>query len=934
MILLGLIVPAAGATISLTGSADWLVADGADSKELTVQVLDENKTPLSGCTVALSVDPTLGRISPAVVTAGASGTATATFTTSTTSGAATITARAGEAQATFEQQIDHDHPYRIRHLHYDSEVTAGDTTTITLGLADRHGNAVDNRNDAETVHFIVGSVNDDAAFIDEGVPVHELERTVDAMGNISVSLRTGHIAGENIVRITARPGSIERYISIRGLPTGHPAAITASVRPHDDPIPYQPADRRSTFTVSFTLSDPWGNPAAGRDLRVSTSLGEGEILTTNGRGEVAFTYGPKDTTGRVTITATAIDNQSVTASKTVEFVHTDPVDMLLSANPQSMPSRDVDPTSHSEVRAKVVDIKGNPVAGETVKFEITSSTSAPSGQAGEPRLETSSAITDEEGYATTPFHPGTFMTDRKAPGWSAAAKGTATVRATWGDVTRDISLTWMNYPYLSVETSVSSPRINVTDTVDVTVRLKGDGWALRPDPIDVVLVMDRSGSMSLDNPSRISSAKGAAKVFVAEMDPSRDRIGVVSYNSSASCDLRLTSDYSSVNKTIDDLRPSGFTATRKALYTAIQEMIARRSQGAVHAVILMSDGEYNHYGDPLARGNGNPNKHDWWTTREDYTILSGLEPDQQNMAVYAAEKNIRLYMISFSDDIGEGKATWETMDILAGATGGRHYHAATGDDLARIYTEIAGELKTEAGVNTVMNLDFSAIQVNGEDRVGSDVFSYVPRTAIKSWIGNEIILHCTRDDTPSWTASPPNLSFDIGTVRLGQTWEATFRLRALAGGNANIFGPRSTITFNDGAGELGLPTTLITAVPDLTDTGLRYGTLHLTDPRYTCPEPVRDILTAAWDVAYTGFLTVTEVPEYSGDDGLSWVRFDTLTADNTTTGGTTALYVGNLPPGKYRIRVRASADDAPYIRPLEFPPIQVGEREKAYIRIT
>ena len=75
-------------------------------------------------------------------------------------------------------------------------MTAGDATTITLGLADRHGNSVDNRNDAEIVRFVVGSVNDDAAFIGEGIPVRELERMVDATG--SSSSETGRIAGENM----------------------------------------------------------------------------------------------------------------------------------------------------------------------------------------------------------------------------------------------------------------------------------------------------------------------------------------------------------------------------------------------------------------------------------------------------------------------------------------------------------------------------------------------------------------------------------------------------------------------------------------------------------------------------------------------------------------------------------------------------------------
>ncbi|HOZ43563.1 MAG TPA: hypothetical protein PLD13_08180, partial [Methanoculleus sp.] len=175
------------------------------------------------------------------------------------------------------------------------------------------------------------------------------------------------------------------------------------------------------------------------------------------------------------------------------------------------------------------------------------------------------------------------------------------------------------------------------------------------------------------------------------------------------------------------------------------------------------------------------------------------------------------------------------------------------------------------------------------------------------------------------------LRFDIGTVHLGQVWEATFRLRILTDGNINIFGPGSKINFNDGA-NLDLPDTFVTAVPDLTNMGFGSGTLRLANPRYTCAEPVLELLAAAWDLAYTGAGTVTEIVEYSNDGGLSWVPFETLTAGSATTGGAATLDVRNLPSGEYRVRVRASADDAPDAAVL-FPPIRVGEEQTAYIRL-
>ncbi len=224
----------------------------------------------------------------------------------------------------------------------------------------------------------------------------------------------------------------------------------------------------------------------------------------------------------------------MTASQVVEFVHTAPADMLLSANPpQSMPSLDVPGSGPATLRAKVVDVKGNPVAGENVTFAVRNIDAGEFVQVTAPYLSASSARTDDDGYAAVRFYPpGTFTTDRTDPRWSAAARGGCNVVATWNDTTRTIPpLAWENYPpFLSVEAEVSPGTVAVNDTVDVTIRLKGDGWALRPDPIDVVICTDRSGEHALRRPPRPDAlGSRGGKAFVDQFSENHDRAAAASF---------------------------------------------------------------------------------------------------------------------------------------------------------------------------------------------------------------------------------------------------------------------------------------------------------------------------------------------------------------------------------------------------------------------
>jgi len=83
-------------------------------------------------------------------------------------------------------------------------------------------------------------------------------------------------------------------------------------------------------------------------------------------------------------------------------------------------------------------------------------------------------------------------------------------------------------------------------------------------PIDVMLVIDRSGSMG---GTLITDAKNAAKTFV-DNTCSSDLVGLASFSESATLDIGLTTDHNSIKTQIDALSTGGYTAIGDGIHTA------------------------------------------------------------------------------------------------------------------------------------------------------------------------------------------------------------------------------------------------------------------------------------------------------------------------------------------------------------------------------
>ena len=122
-----------------------------------------------------------------------------------------------------------------------------------------------------------------------------------------------------------------------------------------------------------------------------------------------------------------------------------------------MTSLDVNSATLSVLQARVIDIKGNPVIGENVTFSLATSTypGGPYNVTSSPSLSNLLPVpVVADGYSTVYFYPGKFAV-YGVTGYNATATGQVVATATWtnkaGTITktRDVTLVWKNYPYIS-----------------------------------------------------------------------------------------------------------------------------------------------------------------------------------------------------------------------------------------------------------------------------------------------------------------------------------------------------------------------------------------------------------------------------------------------------------------------------------------------------
>jgi len=194
------------------------------------------------------------------------------------------------------------------------------------------------------------------------------------------------------------------------------------------------------------------------------------------------------------------------------------------------------------------------------------------------------------------------------------------------------------------------------------------------DDATVVLVMDRSGSMSSDDvaPSRLGAARLSAEAFV-RIVPRRFRLGVVAFSDVADVVGAPTTDRAAISRALASLEADGGTAIGDAIGAAlgvVERSGAASSGDSLAAILLLSDG----------------------------ASTSGADPLTAAADARAAHVPVFTIALGSSTTTSSGVSTApdaQTLRAIAAATDARSFAAPTRADLTEIYRELGSRLGFE-----------------------------------------------------------------------------------------------------------------------------------------------------------------------------------------------------------------------------------------------
>lgn len=214
----------------------------------------------------------------------------------------------------------------------------------------------------------------------------------------------------------------------------------------------------------------------------------------------------------------------------------------------------------------------------------------------------------------------------------------------------------------------------------VTLSITGNGSACGPGvkthkPLDIVLVIDRSGSMAGD---KLDGAKAAAKAFLSKVNLGQDKVGLVEFNAIATMAQALDTNRQNLERGVDALSSWDGTAIDQGVEVARQELkSARRRADANPVIVLLTDGQSN-------------------------------EDAAMRAATAAKSEGVRLIAIGLGSDVNKN-----LLQNMASQPSD-YYFAPDGNALTKIYGDIAESIKQFVAATDLTlkhTLDATAFQI-------------------------------------------------------------------------------------------------------------------------------------------------------------------------------------------------------------------------------